>query len=137
MPDHAFPDRVRAIAAMIRLLKVWPIERISERPMKAIYAALLGIAMTIPAHAAERTIKTEYLACNPERQFHLAERIRASGDAKALKAFTTGALLAGTCVALKPGATVFTAGSGKDQGVVKVRPEGSFKTFFTSESAFE
>jgi hypothetical protein len=105
--------------------------------MKAIYAALLGMAMTVPVHAAERTVKTESLACNPERQFHLSERIRASGDTKALKAFTAGALLAGTCVALKPGATVFTAGSGQDPGVIKVRPEGSFKTFFTSESAFE
>ena len=106
MPDDISPDRVRAIAAMIRFLKGWRIERISETPMKAIYAALLGMAMTVPVHAAERTVKTESLACNPERQFHLSERIRASGDTKALKAFTAGALLAGTCVALKPGASV-------------------------------
>ena len=73
--------------------------------MKLIYAAVVGMAIAAPAYAAERTIKTEYLACNPERQFDRAERYRTSGDTKALKEFTAGALLSRTCVSLKPGAT--------------------------------
>jgi hypothetical protein len=105
--------------------------------MKIIHAALLGIVIAIPAHAAERSVKTEYLACNPERQFARAERYRTSGDTKALKEFTAGALLSRTCISLKPGATVFTEGSGKGAGIIKIRPKGSFKTFFTSELAFE
>jgi len=105
--------------------------------MKLIYAAVVGMAIAAPAYAAERTIKTEYLACNPERQFHVAERFRSSGDSKALKAFTAGALLSRTCVSLKPGAIVFTAGSGKGAGIIKVRPKGSFRTFFTSELALQ
>jgi hypothetical protein len=105
--------------------------------MKVIYAALAGMVIALPAHAAEKTVKTEYLACNPERQFDRAERLRTSGDANALKAFTAGALLSRTCVSLKPGATVFTAGTGKGAGIIKIRPKGSFKTFFTSELAFE
>lgn len=113
------------------------VQVISERSMKVIYAAVLGIATTVGAHAAERTIKTEYLACNPERQFHAAERYRTSDDTKALKAFTTGALLSRTCVSLKPGDTVFTAGVGKGAGVIKIRPKGSFRTYFTSELALQ
>jgi hypothetical protein len=105
--------------------------------MKLIYAAFVGIVLALPAHAAERTVKTEYLACNPERQFDRAERYRTSGDTKALKEFTAGALLSRTCVSLKPGATVFTEGTGKGAGIIKIRPKGSFKTFFTSELAFQ
>jgi hypothetical protein len=105
--------------------------------MKTMYAAILGVLMVVPALAAERIVKTDYLACNPERQFDRAERIRTSGNTKALQAFTAGALLSGTCVALKTGAGVFTAGNGKGLGTIKVRPKGSFKTFFTSEMAFE
>ncbi len=105
--------------------------------MKIIYAAILGVLMTVPAHAAERMVKTDYLACNPERQFDRAERIRTSGDTKALKAFTAGALFSGTCVSLKTGTNVFTEGSGKGLGIIRIRPKGSFKTFFTSEIAFQ
>jgi hypothetical protein len=105
--------------------------------MKVLYAGLLGITMVLPAHAAERIVKSEYLACNPERQFDRAERLRTAGDPKALKAFTAGALLSQTCVSLKPGSVVLTEGTGKGPGTVRVRPKGSFSTFFTSELAFE
>jgi hypothetical protein len=105
--------------------------------MKIIYAVILGVMIASPAQAVEAIVKTNYLACNPERLFDRAERLRQSGDSKALKAFTAGALLTGTCVSLKPGVSVFTEGSGKGSGIVKVRPKGSFKTFFTSELAFQ
>ncbi len=101
--------------------------------MKIVYAAILGISMLVPAQAAEKIVKTSYLACHPERQFDRAERIRRSGDTQALKAFTAGALLSGTCVSLKTGSSVFTEGSGKGSGVIKIRPKGSIVTFFTSE----
>jgi hypothetical protein len=106
--------------------------------MKIIYAAMVAVLMAVePSQAAESIVKADYLACNPERQFDRAERIRKSGDAKSLKAFTTGALLSRTCVWLKTGASVFIGGSGKGYGIIKVRPKGSFKTFFTSELAFQ
>jgi hypothetical protein len=105
--------------------------------MKIIHAVILGGLIAAPAQAVEAIVKTDYLACNPERLFDRAERIRNSGDPKALKAFTAGALISGTCVSLKSGASVFTEGSGKGSGVIKVRPKGSFKTFFTSELAFQ
>jgi hypothetical protein len=105
--------------------------------MKNIYAVILGAMITAPAQAVEAIVKADYLACNSERQFDRAERIRKSGDAKALKAFTAGALLSGSCVSLKSGITVFTEGSGKGSGTIKVRPKGSLKTFFTSELAFQ
>ena len=105
--------------------------------MKVIYAALVGIVIAVPVHATERTVKTESLACNPERQFDRAERFRISRNTKALKAFTAGALLSRTCISLKPGATVFTEGVGKGAGIIKVRPKGAFKSFFTSELAFQ
>jgi hypothetical protein len=105
--------------------------------MKIIHAAILGLLIAVPAHARESIVKTDYLACRPERELDRAERIRTSGDAKALKAFTLGAVLSRTCVSLKTGDSVFIEGSGKGVGIVKVRPKGSFKTFFTSEMAFQ
>ncbi len=104
--------------------------------MQIIYAATLGAAMLLPAQIAEKIVTTDYLACNPERQFQRAERLRTSGDSTGLRAFTAGALLSGTCVSLKPGARVFALGSGRGAGIIRVRPKGSFKTFFTSELAF-
>ena len=105
--------------------------------MKIIHAVILGGLIATPVQAVETVVKTDYLACNPERLFVRAERIRQSGDPKALKAFTAGALLSGSCVSLKSGNSVLTEGSGKGSGVVKVRPMGSFKAFFTSELAFQ
>jgi hypothetical protein len=105
--------------------------------MQIMYAAVLGTAMLQPVQMQERMVKANYLACNPERQFQRAERLRSSGDSAGLQAFTAGALLSGTCVSLKPGASVFAVGSGKGAGVIRIRPNGSFKTFFTSESALE
>ena len=105
--------------------------------MKIVHAVALGGLIALPAYAEEALVKTDYLACNPERIFIRAEKIRISGDPKALKAFTAGAVLSGTCISLKSGADVFTAGSGKGPGVVKVRPKGSYKIFFTSELAFQ
>jgi hypothetical protein len=105
--------------------------------MKIIHAVVLGGLIAVPAQAAEAIVKTDYLACNPERIFVRAEKIRQSGDPKALKAFSAGALISGTCVSLKSGVSVFTEGNGKGSGVVKVRPKGSYKTFFTSELAFQ
>ena len=101
------------------------------------YAGILGAAMLLPVQMTERVVKTEYLACNPERQFEHAERLRRSGDNAALHAFTQGALLSGTCVSLAPGSAVFVVGKGKGEGVIRIRPKGSFKIFYTSELAFE
>ena len=105
--------------------------------MQIIYATFLGTALLLPAQMTEKTVTTSYLACNPERQFEHAEHLKASGDSQGLKAFTAGALLAGTCVSLTPGARVFSMGSGKGAGIIRVRPKGSFKMFFTSTLAFE
>ena len=105
--------------------------------MRVVCAVVLAATVASPLQAAEAVVKTDYLACTPERLFDRSERIRRSGDEKALKAFTTGALLAETCIALKSGMAVFTEGKGKGPGIVKVRPKGSIKPFFTSELAFE
>ena len=105
--------------------------------MKIIHSVMLGWLIASPVQAVETVVKTDYLACNPERLFARAERIRQSGDPKALKAFTAGALLSGSCVSLKSGVSVLTEGSGKGAGIIKVRPKGSFKPFFTSELAFQ
>ncbi len=105
--------------------------------MKIFHALMLSGLIAVPAQAAEAVVKTDYLACNPERIFNRAEGIRQNGDEKAMKAFTAGALLSGTCVSLKSGASVFTEGKGKGSGVVKIRPKGSYKTFFTSDLAFQ
>ena len=85
--------------------------------MQIMYAAVLGTAMLQPVQMQERMVKANYLACNPERQFQRAERLRSSGDSAGLQAFTAGALLSGTCVSLKPGGSVFAVGSGKGAGV--------------------
>ena len=103
--------------------------------MQIVFTAILGASIVLPAQAVERVVKMDYLACNPERQFDRAERLRMSGDTKALQEFTAGALLSGTCVSLKTGTSVFAAGSGKGPGIIRIRPKGSFKTFFTSEGA--
>jgi hypothetical protein len=105
--------------------------------MRLLYAIVVGGFMMQAAQAAEAVVKADYLACNPERVFVRAEGIREKGDEKALKAFTQGAVFSGTCVALKSGASVFTEGKGKGAGVIKIRPKGSYKTFFTSELALE
>jgi hypothetical protein len=109
--------------------------------MKIIRAAIFAIVMVVPAQAAaeraEKIVKTEALACNSERQFDRAERIRKSGEPQALQAFTKGAVLSGSCVLLKPGASVFDVGRGKGAEVIKIRPKGSVVTFFTSETNFE
>lgn len=105
--------------------------------MRIIYAAILGAMIAAPAQAVEAIVKTDYLACNSERLFDRADRIRKSGNEKALKAFTTGAVLSQSCVSLKSGDSVFTEGHGKGSGTIKIRPKGAFKTFFTSELAFQ
>jgi hypothetical protein len=104
--------------------------------MQIMVTAILGASIMLPVQAVERIVKMDYLACNPERQFDRAERLRISGDTTALQEFTAGALLSGTCVSLKTGTSVFPAGSGKGPGIIRIRPKGSFKTFFTSEAAF-
>jgi hypothetical protein len=90
-----------------------------------------------PRRLPRRSSRPTISACNPERVFNRAEGIRQKGDEKALKAFTAGAVLSGTCVSLKSGASVFTEGKGKGDGVIKIRPKGSYKTFFTSELAVQ
>lgn len=93
----------------------------------------LGEAQSV----TEMVVKTDLLACRPERQFNRAERLRKSGDEESLAAFTTGALLARTCIRLATGTKVFLAGRGKGSGVVRIRPKGSFVTFFATEADFE
>jgi hypothetical protein len=105
--------------------------------MQIVYAGILGTAMLLQTQMTERIVKTQYLACNPERQFSRAERLRAAGDVAVLQAFTAGALISGTCISLTPGLAVLPAGRGKGQGVIRIRPKGSFKTFFTSDLALE
>lgn len=51
-------------------------------PMHIMNAGALGTAM-LQTQMAEKIVKTQYLACNPERQFDRAERLRTSGDASA------------------------------------------------------
>jgi hypothetical protein len=101
------------------------------------YAGILGAAILLPVQMTERVVKTHYLACNPERQFEHAERLRKAGDNVSLHAFTEGALLSGTCMSLTAGMVVFVVAKGKGEGVVRIRPKGSLKVFYTSELAFE
>jgi hypothetical protein len=105
--------------------------------MQIMYAGVLGTAMLLQAQMTERSVKTQYLACSPERQFAHAERLRGSGDTSGLRAFTRGALLSGTCISLEPGVAVFAVGKGKGEAIIRVRPKGAFQTFFTSEQAFD
>ena len=105
--------------------------------MHIMYAGILGAVMLVPIQMTERTVKAQYLACNPERQFNHAEQLRKTGDIAGLHAFTTGALLSGTCISLNPGMAVFVVGKGKGEGVIRIRPKGSSKIFYTSELAFE
>jgi hypothetical protein len=106
--------------------------------MRIICAAMLVLLTTATAQAvSELVVKANALACSSERQFDRAEKVRKSGDAKALQAFTSGAVLSGTCIRLVPGARVFTAGRGKGSGIVKIRPKGSVVTYFTAEENFE
>src|SRR5947209_7405115 len=103
--------------------------------MRITFALVLLALLVAPAVAAEALVAADYLACTPERLFERSEKLRNAGDEKGLRAFTAGALLSGSCVALKTGTTVFTEGKGKAPGIIKVRPKGSFKAFFTSELA--
>ena len=50
--------------------------------MHIMNAGALGTAM-LQTQMAEKIVKTQYLACNPERQFDRAERLRMSGGASA------------------------------------------------------
>ena len=108
-----------------------------EEGMRILHGLLLGGLIAGSAQAGEAVVKTDYLACNPERVFVRSEGIREKGDEKALKAFTQGAVFSGTCVSLKSGDSVFTEGNGKTSGVIKVRPKGSYRTFFASELAVQ
>jgi hypothetical protein len=105
--------------------------------MQIMYAGILGTAMLLPTQMTERIVKTQYLACNPERQFSRAEQLRAAGDTAGLHAFTAGALISGTCISLTPGVTVLAVGQGKGERVIRIRPKGSFKIYYTSDLALE
>ena len=105
--------------------------------MQITYALVLGAHLVLPTQITETVVKKDYLACSPERQFNVAERLRMAGDARALRQFTAGALLSNTCISLKTGTTVFVLGSGKSPNVIRIKPKGSFRTFFTSEMAFD
>ena len=110
--------------------------------MRITYALVLGAHFVLPiqiteAVVKEAIVKKDYLACSPERQFKLAERLRMAGDARALREFTVGALLSRTCISLRTGTSVFILGGGKSPNVIRIKPKGSFRTFFTSEIAFE
>jgi hypothetical protein len=104
--------------------------------MRILFAAVVAGCIAVPAQVTEDVVKQDYLACNPERQFNKAEQLRTSGNTRGLQEFTAGALLSRTCISLKAGTTVFTIGSAKTPGVIRVKPKGSFRTFFTSEMAF-
>jgi len=105
--------------------------------MQITYALVLGAHLVLPTQITETVVKKDYLACSPERQFNVAERLRMAGDARALREFTVGALLSRTCISLKTGTSVFIMGGGKSPNVIRIKPKGSFRTFFTSEIAFE
>ena len=105
--------------------------------MRITYALVLGAHFVLPIQITEAVVKKDYLACSPERQFKLAERLRMAGDARALREFTVGALLSRTCISLRTGTSVFILGGGKSPNVIRIKPKGSFRTFFTSEMAFE
>ena len=106
--------------------------------MKILGACVLVLLSMGDAQAvSELTAKTELLACRPERQLNRVEQMRKSGDTRALNAFTTGALLSRTCIRLNAGVRVFAAGRGKGPGVIKIRPKGSFVTYFAVEENFE
>ena len=105
--------------------------------MQITYALVLGAHLVLPTQITETVVKKDYLACSPERQFNLAERLRMAGDARALREFTVGALLSRTCISLRTGTSVFILGGGKSPHVIRIKPKGSFRTFFTSEMAFE
>lgn len=106
--------------------------------MRIISAVLLVFLSLAEAQGVtELVVKTDLLACRPERQFNRAERLRKAGDEESLTAFTTGALLARTCIRLMTGTKVFLAGRGKGPGVIRIRPKGSFATYFAAEEDFE
>jgi hypothetical protein len=98
---------------------------------------LIFLSLEEAQGVTELVVKTDLLACRPERLFNRAERLRESGDERSLSAFTIGALLARTCVRLTAGTKVFSAGRGKGPGVIRIRPKGSFATFFAAEENFE
>ena len=108
-----------------------------ESLVQMTYVSTFGAALLLQMQMTESIVKTQYLACNPERQFSRAEQLRAAGDTAGLHAFTVGALISGTCISLTPGLTVLTVGRGKAPGVIRIRPKGSFRTFFTSDLALE
>ena len=106
--------------------------------MRIISAVLLiFLSLEEAQGVTELVVKTDLLACRPERQFNRAKRLRKSGDERSLAAYTIGALLARTCVRLTTGTKVFAAGRGKGPGVIRIRPKGSFVTFFAAENNFE
>ena len=90
--------------------------------MHIVLTTILGASMVLPTQAVERVVKMDYLACNPERQFDRAERLRLSGDTTALQEFTAGALLSNTCVSLKTGTSVFPAKAVPPDQAGRTRP---------------
>jgi hypothetical protein len=96
----------------------------------------IGAAMLLQAQMTEKIVKTQYLACNSERQFFCAERLRTPGDGTGLQAFSKGALLAGTCSSPESSAADFETPRG-EEGIIRIRPKGSFGILFTSEMAFD
>ena len=100
------------------------------------YAATWG-KIAAPAQAVEAIVKTIISAAIPSGYSIALMKSAELGDEKALKAFTIGGVLSQSCVSLKSGDSVFTEGRGKGSGTIRIRPKGAFKTFFTSELAFQ
>src|SRR4051812_43378999 len=96
-----------------------------------VLATAVFSTMTGQVFAAERAVKTAYLACRLEPDFERAEGLRRSGDVEAIKLYISGAMLAGSCVWLPIGTVVFDEGAGSVAGNTKVRPKGSINSYYT------
>jgi hypothetical protein len=104
---------------------------------KIIYciAATLAMASSASYAQSQRITGGPWFGCLDKEVHSKISKIGVSGDKEAFKKVLLGALMAGACVQLKSGQSVYLEDTSIFSGLVKLRPQGETSGYWTNIEA--